>query len=219
MFLDMSISKGIYLSLRSNISSQSNISLVYKMDTVDHKVLNHHDKQYLSLGYVCTVPSLLMGLNKRGDTCIFDRIGTPMWAVKELVENGFIGFFKQENLCYDDVFKGKKFLVDTAYNIRHAGNERIINNPKTYEEVKDRMKGFIDNFMRKLNEDKEIVFIRMEEPSSYPDLGERIIQDEHVEKYSLAERYYVEQFAEMIKKKYPNLKFTILFMNSEGYFA
>lgn len=175
---------------------------------------------YVSLGYVCTVVSLLESLKKRSGTNIFDRMGTPMWAINELVATDFADFFKKENLVYKTTFANsdKKYLLDSRYNIRQIGDDTVINNQAAYDSMKAKMDGFVENFLNRLKDNsREIVFIRVEEPHSYEGMGERIPVNE--DKYAKSERQYVNEFSELLKSKYPGLKFRIVFMSNEGHFV
>lgn len=59
--------------------------------------MNNYD-EIVPLGYVCNVTSLSDTLHKRNAAYPFDRVGTPMWAVYELIENNFTDFLNKQNI-------------------------------------------------------------------------------------------------------------------------
>lgn len=79
-------------------------------------------------------------------------------------------------------------------------------------------------FMEALSGNRKIVFIRSEEPASYPDLGNRMsfpdCQDEYSQdEYSQDEYAHLKRFSTTLKAKYPECKFEILFLSDKGCFA
>ena len=75
---------------------------------------------FISIGYVCNVVSLLRKLKKKKETLVFDRMGTPMWAITKLFKTDFANFPpKQEDVENKVLFDGsdKTFSVDKN-NIR-----------------------------------------------------------------------------------------------------
>jgi hypothetical protein len=64
---------------------------------------------------------------------------------------------------------------------------------------------------------KKVLFIRSQEPDSYPDKGKRILGD-YATKYEKSEKQYLQEFSKFIKNNY-NFEFKILFMSEEGEFV
>lgn len=65
-------------------------------------------------------------------------------------------------------------------------------------------------FQETLQQNKNILFVRFEEPMEY-----RIIYGEYADYYKTSEYSYVCDFADLIKLKYPELPFTILYLSKK----
>jgi Xaa-Pro aminopeptidase len=178
--------------------------------------LNNFDN-YISLGYVCNVASYIAQENKRFSAYVFDRMGTPMWAVSELVANNFDDFLTKSNISAKVLFdkSDKTYVTDSKYYLRLMLTEQ--NMETAYDSYVNAVKLYKNRFMTAIMNSKEsILFIRSEEPTSYTDLGNRIELPEYAEKYKHNELYYVQQFSDTIKKINPDLNFKILFLNKDG---
>lgn len=176
--------------------------------------------QIVSLGYVCNVVSLISALNKRTCAYPFDRVGTPMWAVYKLIENDFENFLKTENIITRPLFEKSNvnFVYDSLYYVRLISNIPDAN-PSAIKYIQERIIERIKRFQELLNSDKKVLFIRSQEPESHPRLGKRIIFPEYQKEYSFDEYYYLKMFVNLLKQKYPNLKFKILYLNEKGLFV
>jgi Putative papain-like cysteine peptidase (DUF1796) len=163
---------------------------------------------------------LIRKLNRKHEAYVFDRVGSPMWAVQELMENDFEDFMLEENVQCKKLFdkSDKEFCVDTKYNVRFPGT---ISNIEKLDKVKVSLLKRKDRLINKLKSGESILFIRAEEPQKYPSLGNRLPLYE--DKYEHGELYYLKLFSESLKTNYPNLKFKILFMNTtegkKGFFV
>ena len=175
--------------------------------------------EIISLGYVCNVPELLSKLKRRQAAYPFDRVGTPMWAVHELLDNDFKDFLLKGNITSDALFDGKPtpFVYDSKYYTRLIANSKLMNDA-AYDNLVERMRAREQRIREKLESGDKILFIRSEEPSSHPDLGDRIIKPQYAEKYAQTEHHYLNQLSDLLKERYPSLQFKILFLNSEGNF-
>lgn len=170
--------------------------------------------EIISLGFTCTVPSYLKSKKLRNKAYPFDRVAIPMWAVYELIENNFDGFLDNLELKPLFVDNEKEFMVDTKYYTRLSiKTEKFINMLK--EGTLRRIER-LNNVLA--DDDGSVLFIRLEEPNHYDDLGERIIFDEYISKYKNDEKYYLEKLSKLLKERHPNLKFKFLFLNSNGDF-
>jgi hypothetical protein len=146
---------------------------------------------------------------------VFDNIATPMWAVHDLFNNDFADLFKQENLVEKVLFEGsdKKFWVDQKYYIR-------LISMNDYETLKTRTQTQINNMLNALKTDNgELLFIRYEELNNYTKDGNRIVFPEYSEKYTKSELEYCIMLSDLLKVKYPNLKFKILLMSGQDNFV
>lgn len=171
--------------------------------------------QVISLGYICNVPSYLKNANLRNKAYPFDRVATPMWAVYELIVNNFDQFL--ENLESKKLFidNDDEFVVDTKYYTRLS-----IHKQKFIDKLKEATKRRIGRFNDVLSDqNKSVLFVRLEEPEHYDDLGDRIMFDEYTSKYENDEKYYLVKLSDFLKNKYPNLNFKILFMSASGEFT
>lgn len=168
----------------------------------------------ISVGYVCSVPALILRLGKRFAAYAFDNMAIPMWAVAELLENDFDGFLA--NMEEQRLFEGTDttFLTDSRYFARFApGAVRDTARENALKRAK-RLTATLATAT------EPVLFIRCEERDSYDDWGKRVTtQQTHSDKYAHDERYWIEVFSSTIKRKYPMLRFKILFMNKQDTFV
>lgn len=171
----------------------------------------------IPIGYVCDVTSFTIQVNKRSKAYFFDRFGTPMWAVNELLQNDFKDFMMKENMKCERLFTNPdspNILYDSKYYIRfpvkNVNDERFSHLVESFKKRKD---AFIELLS---NTNDTILFIRSEEHTNYSDWGERIKLPEYEERYQHDEYHYLQIFSKLIKTKFPSLKFKILFLNKKG---
>jgi hypothetical protein len=160
---------------------------------------------------MCNVTNLILELSLRQKAFVFDRLATPMWAVKELIENDFDDFLV--NLETHKLFdqSDKEYVVDMKYYTRMS-----VKSQKMIEKLKEATERRINRLKNVLeNETEPVLFVRYEEPNSYEDLGKRIELPEFNEKYSIKEIDYLTDLSKTLKSKYPNLKFKILYFTSQ----
>jgi hypothetical protein len=83
-------------------------------------------------------------------------------------------------------------------------------NDSYYKELTNKYDRRISRFINLLNSNNEkpLCFIRTEETKD-----NRIIYEEHAEKFIKSEYDYICDFSNIIKNKYPKLKFIILYFN------
>jgi hypothetical protein len=62
-----------------------------------------------------------------------------------------------------------------------------------------------------LNSNKLIIFLRMEES-----MNNKIIYDNHKESYAKPEIEYIKEFMNIIKNKYPNANFKLIFFSQSN---
>src|ERR1700679_3033896 len=74
----------------------------------------------ISLGYNCYPSMYNIKTNNTKKDSFFDDIATPMWAIQQLLQNNFDGFFDSSNYnkikLYDK--SNVEFLTNTKYYIR-----------------------------------------------------------------------------------------------------
>jgi hypothetical protein len=83
--------------------------------------------------------------------------------------------------------------------------------------INSNIKNFIEKYERRilrfqeiLQRNKNILFVRFEEPMEH-----RIMYSEYADYYKMPEYSYVCDFADLIKLKYPELPFTILYLSKK----
>ena len=173
---------------------------------------------YISLGYVCNVASYIAAAHMRLTAHVFDRMGIPMWAIDELLQNNFEDFLLKSNLTCKTLFDSsqKKYVIDQKYYLRLMLTENSLSDENFLDQFMSSTKKRIERLTNKINGSESILFIRSEEPSSYADLGNRIIFPEYQEKYAKDELDHLRNFSDTIKKRNPQLKFKILFLSHHG---
>lgn len=176
--------------------------------------------QFISLGYICTVDSMLMKLRKKTQTHVFDNVAVPAWAVHELIANDFAHLFQPENMECKVLFDNTitTHVVDTRYNIRlpfpEKDSQRLLNFKADTERRAQRLLQLLGS-----GSSGKVLFIRHEEQHQYSDLGNRIPNPAYDAKYAVSEREWLKLTCETLKTKYPILDFKILFFNSAGEFV
>ncbi len=163
----------------------------------------------ISLGYNCGVKKFLNeGLGINVATNFFDFIGSPMWGINELFNCGFNGLtdvsdYKNVKLLENEE---PKSLTNTKYSLRFTHDLELNSSVS-------RIKTVVERYMRRktrlyniLNSTTQVLFYRYEE-----NMNNRIIHDEYKTKYTKKEYEYVKEFSDIIKIKFPKLKFKIIY--------
>ncbi len=173
--------------------------------------------EFVSLGYICSVPSLFAALGRRSTAYVFDRIATPADAIPRLIENDFEDFLGSIETMPVFENSNSKYYVDTTYGIR-LGEVNSAGAPLTKEKLQkmiSRLQVRKERFVKLLEEsDKPILFVRVAEPLSYDDLGKRIGADSAATENH--EMIHMRKLSQILKTKYPNLQFEILLMTASA---
>jgi len=174
----------------------------------------------ISLGYTCNVVSLLYTLGYKNEAYLFDRIGTPMWAISQLFNDNFKNFLKYENMKCEPLFENSnnKYIFDNKYYIRLTTNSQELTEKNHFMAFRQTLLKRKDRLLEKLHKSKKVLFIRCQEPNSYTDLGNRIIPAHFDKMYQKDEHYYLKKFSNIIKKQFPKLHFKIIYMSELNYF-
>lgn len=173
----------------------------------------------LSLGYNCDVKNLIYTNGVNQETNFFDDKGTSMWSICDLLKNDFSGLSEIENYGQMNIRERHRILVNKKYYIRfqhesylfneHSNNNKHNNNLfdmfKTLERRADRFKEHLTKY-------NKILFIRLEECNKG-----RIMYPEYKEKNNKEEYEYVLEFSRIIKKKYKNLNYFIIYISTKKY--
>ena len=146
----------------------------------------------------------------------FDWIGTPMWAICDLLENNFEDFTNKD--CYElktrFTHKEDKYLTHSKYDFVfvHDYGKSIENIPEEkYKKVEEDYNRRVLRFQSILNSPMKLFFIRLEQ-----DISNRIGLPEQQNEHD--EYYYVEKFADLLLSK--GYTFTILYITTsqkKGY--
>ena len=176
-----------------------NMDLLFKNDTL------------ISLGYNCCIKRFFDSIVPK-ETNFFDYIGTSMWAITELFENNFQDIFNTEYYKQIEILENQPitFLSNTKYYIRFLHDlecNSVDSNPKLFLEFKSKYERRIKRLDELINSSNKTIFIRYEES-----LDNRIIYKEFEEKIKINEYEYVKKFSSIIKSKYPNKKFKIIYL-------
>lgn len=175
-----------------------------------------NNNNFISIGYNCFFKKFLKikFLNKK-ETNFFDNIGISMWGINELLLNDFEDFFNPDNYKQIKIKNNgdNEFLSNIKYYVRFPHdlliskfngnyNGQYFNNfISTYSRRKTRLYDLLTNC-------KKVVFLRLEE-----DIDDRIIYPEYGEKFKAGEFENLLVFTEIIKNKFPNLNFTVIFVS------
>jgi hypothetical protein len=173
-------------------------------------------KTLISLGFNCYIKKYLL-TKQSTSTNLFDYIGAPMWAICELLENNFNELTEKKHFSYKKILNNEKEIwINKKYYIRFKHD---LNNYSFSEKEFDvfkkkydrRIERFFDLLKRCELNNKEIIFIRLEENNN-----NRIIYEEYKQKYEKDELYYYELFCDIIQKLYPKLKFELLVISNNN---
>ena len=183
----------------------------------------------ISLGYNCSVKIFLKTMIDQ-PTYLFDWIGSPMWGINKFINNNYNLFNKNEYKklqIYSENIEYTHLLCNTKYYFKfihdlptHStiNKTQIIKNKNGeiikinyYSSFKTKYERRIERFNELLNSNKLIVFIRLEEC-----IKNKIIHEEYRELYSKSEVEYVKEFMILIKNKYPNLNFKLIFLSKSN---
>lgn len=170
----------------------------------------------VSIGYNCFFKKFLKTkIMFKKETHFFDNIGISMWAINELLSNDFEDFFNHEYYKKIQIKNNEdnNFLSNTKYYVRfphdlevskfnnNYNNRYFVNFVNTYQRRKIRLYNFLTNC-------KKIIFLRLEE-----DNDKRIFYPEYEEKFINTEFENLISFSEIIKKKFNNQNFVIIFIS------
>lgn len=184
-----------------------------------HHILSKYNKT-LSLGSTCFTKKFMLSIGINQETEFFDYIGTPVWAITDLLKTNQL----DKIFNYND-YKNIKILEnkDDSYNITHIPyflifkHDFIQTHQKlTYPITNLQFNAFKDKYYRRalrfyhlLNNSSSILFIRYEQYKNY------IIHDRYKDKYINNELTQLREFSLMFKEKYPHIRFNILFFYSD----
>jgi hypothetical protein len=165
----------------------------------------------LSIGYACGGKKYIETVTKQ-PTHFFDRLGTPMWAICEMLENNFDGFLDQNkwhNIKPITIFN-EEMPTHDKYYIR-AKHDFFKNNIRVhFKRFNETYFRRIERFIEILAPSNKIVFIRIEEEY----INVRNLTPEQQEKYSVDEYQYVLNFCNIMKTKFGLTDFFVLYIST-----
>ena len=165
----------------------------------------------LSLGGNCFIKKYLNYIGVNQETNFFDYIGSSMWSINELFENDFSNLFNLDEYENFEIKKNVKLVTNKRYYLifKHDFSKKY--------SIKSLFLKFTEKYTRRINRlkdlllnEKKIIFIRLEES-----LIDRIIYKEYEDKFKKSEFDYLKDFINIIKNKYPNLDFEIIYISSQ----
>ncbi len=172
----------------------------------------------LSLGCSCYTKIFMTSIGVNQETQFFDYIGSPMSTINNLINNDFKNLFEYEDYKNMEVLSN----VDDGYNITHKKHYLVIRHDfrQTHKKITPNVtfpefRAFKDKYTRRIQRwkellqyEKSILFIRYEQYTNF------VKHDIFKDKFEKDELSYLQEFSSLIKTKYPNLKFNILFFYS-----
>jgi hypothetical protein len=199
--------------------NQNNIlQIIAQKNNFYHPLLSKYNKT-LSIGSTCFIKKFMLSIGINQETEYFDYIGTPVWAMTDLIQNN-----KLDKIFNYNDYKNIKILCDKedSYNITHiphflifkhdfAQTHKQLTKPLSFLQFNDFKTKYTRRALRfydLLNNNSSILFIRYEQYKNY------IIHDMYKDKYEKDELTQLREFSIMLKEKYPNLTFNIIFFYS-----
>ena len=166
--------------------------------------------KYISIGFSCG-PKFFISTVQDENYYVFDHIGTSMWSIIELINNNFKDFSSKQYMTIMHITKDDKpMYTNTKYYVRFLHEQ--IKKKFDFKNFKNKYDRRIGRFFKLLEDygknNKILCFLRTEENHI-----NRIIPDEHKDKYDEPEYYYLCEFSNLIKNKYPMMKFVIIYIN------
>lgn len=174
----------------------------------------------ISLGYNCHVKVFIDRIGEAQKRTYlhqpFDWVGSPMWSVYEAVKVDFSGFVDRSSISLRKRFTDKSddYLTHSVYNfcfLHDFGKDIRSISEEKWTDVQEKYIRRIERWNSTLAKKEPLLFIRLEQ-----DALNRIEYPEFQREGD--EKYYVEQFAELMKAK--GVSYRILFLSTtaaKGY--
>jgi hypothetical protein len=179
----------------------------------------------VSLGNKCHIKNFL-NLYVDQPTNIFDWVGSPQWGINKLINDNY-DLFNPEDYGPVKIFNSKPLVLysNKKYFFRFIHDlqpDTIINKISVIQNkyggftkidrfaiFKDKYQRRIDRFIELLNSTNYVVFLRVEEY-----MTDKLMHKEHMESYAIPELEHVKEFINIIKNKYPTLKFKLIYFST-----
>lgn len=191
----------------------------------------------ISLGYNCNIKRYTIDIGIIQETNLFDYTGISMWTVNKLFENNFSNLFnikeysemKILNSDFETIKTNKRYYIRFKHEFKKIKAKNILpinskdinklllinKSIKKQTDIERNFSDFKSTYERRilrlkkiLNEEKNILFIRLEES-----MENRIIYDEYKDNFKKTELEYIKDYSNIIKLQYPNLNFKIIYIS------
>jgi hypothetical protein len=165
-------------------------------------ILKKKYDEIVSIGFNCFPKKYISTRIANCANKYFDNVGTPCWAILELLKNDF-----SDLQCIEKIKINEKSNVYTnkKYYVRHLhDNFNMPNKINTMKSIENRAQ----RFRELLKTNKNVLFIRLEEL-----MTDRIIYDEYVEFYKKSEDDYLIEISNWLKNN-TALNFKFIYLNS-----
>ncbi len=175
------------------------------------------DWKFVSQGYNCYCKTYIANsLQILQPTEFFDFIGSPMWAVMQLIQNEFQDIKRGETVIEPvEVVPGTTVQTERGYNLRFRHDFTVQTKRLSRFEmdfVLSKYERRAKCFLKLLQEEKKIVFLRLEEKME----GRKVLSEENHLYYSTAsEIEYLQQFSNFLSSIATSLRFQIIFLAYE----
>ena len=192
------------------------IIILYKMV---HDVFKCFDK-VIPVGGNCYFKLYFTLMKYNQETYFFDYLGSPMWAVNQLIDNGFKNLFIREdyvnmnilsNKPDEYIYTNKKYYLVIKHDFKNQKFKKgeIILTNEQFNEFQTKYERRIERFNELMNTNKNILFLRFQEHKN------KVIYPEYEELYKKSELEYMFEFSDLIKTKFSTLKFKIIYITKD----
>jgi len=166
-----------------------------------NKILKKY--KVLSIGTNCFCRKYIEKYVEPRELHVFDRIGTTMWSIVELVKNDFDGLLDKNNFELTKIYENDKpMYVNQRYFTKFLHDDF---SDKKIKETTETYKRRIDRFKQSLQSDKFLIFMRIQEWQVGQILNEEC--KKHNEK---TEYQYLEDFSEWLSSQ--QIQFRIIYI-------
>jgi hypothetical protein len=201
-------------TLYNNYNNILTIKKKYNEGLYLQEIFKKYDK-VLSLGSNCFIKSFLKFNNIDQETHFFDYIGSPMWGIINLFENDFLDVDNIEDYDNVQITPALKIFTNKKYYLRFKHVKNIYSNENSiniyeFNKLQESLKRKIQRIKDIFNSNNKILLLRMEQ-----DNKDRIDYENYPQN-NKEESGYIIQFTDMIKRKYPEISFNIIYITSKG---
>jgi Putative papain-like cysteine peptidase (DUF1796) len=168
----------------------------------------------ISLGFGCAPAEFIAFCGKRDgvfyERQVFDWLGTNMWAITELTENGFSDFLSPEYFARRARFTYREdsWPTNIKYDIVFIHDFKHTDYMKEFKEFKERYKRRVERYLSLLRSNKELLLLRVESD------GTEVVHCPESHGNWADELTPLRNFALYLKKK--GAKYSIIYLTYSG---